>query len=554
MIFDFSSSVPTGVTVARSGNTATRINASGKIALVNADLGRIDYDPGALFARGLLIEESRTNGVKWSEALDHGSGGFAPWGFDNISIAADYTSAPDTQMTADKVVENSSNATHSIEQVFAKAASVLRYTYSVFAKPAGRNSISLNCNSGAQANQASCTYRISDGTITSAASVSGAWTLPAGSIETYPGGWYKCSVSFTSTTETSINLDAYLDLNGVYLGNGSSGAYLWGYQIDAGPAGDSYIPTTSAAVTRNADDVTIATSAITNWSTTAGDLHVWGRTGPITTQQQQTILTIDDASVVNRISTYRGTDQHVHVLFVAASSTQADLDLGAVAANTDFDIYASWVANAFSAQLNSGTAVTDSAGTVPTGLTTVRVGKAFSGEYLNGWVNKLEFALTTQPTVVVTDAPTATISEASTLVPYLLLQPDGDLSAGSWTTELDATSNLYQSIDEFTASDSDFIQSESFPASSAVSFSLTDPTLPIGTGAGVVRVRYYKESAEVVNLTVRLMEGVTTIKSWTYTNIDFDVLQVDEVLTAGEVATIVDRTNLSLQYEASWTP
>jgi hypothetical protein len=49
------------VTFARSGNTATRINASGVIETVNADIPRFDYNPTTLACRGLLIETSRTN-------------------------------------------------------------------------------------------------------------------------------------------------------------------------------------------------------------------------------------------------------------------------------------------------------------------------------------------------------------------------------------------------------------------------------------------------------------------------------------------------------------
>lgn len=139
------------------------------------------------------------------------------------------------------------------------------------------------------------------------------------------------------------------------------------------------------------------------------------------------------------------------------------------------------------------------------------------------------------------DAPTAVISDVSNY-------------PSTWTTEANARNNLYQSINEFTADDSTFIQSESYPVASVVSFSLSDPAVALGTGTGRVRIRYYKQSAEVVNLTVRLMQGLTVIKSWTYTNIGVDVVQTDETLTAPEVATITDTTALTLQYEASWTP
>jgi hypothetical protein len=51
------------VTLTRSGNTATVIDSSGVIALVNANLPRFDYNPTTLVCRGLLIEESRANAL-----------------------------------------------------------------------------------------------------------------------------------------------------------------------------------------------------------------------------------------------------------------------------------------------------------------------------------------------------------------------------------------------------------------------------------------------------------------------------------------------------------
>ena len=49
------------IVTSRAGNTATRINASGVIELVNADLPRLDFDPVTLACRGLLSEGATTN-------------------------------------------------------------------------------------------------------------------------------------------------------------------------------------------------------------------------------------------------------------------------------------------------------------------------------------------------------------------------------------------------------------------------------------------------------------------------------------------------------------
>jgi hypothetical protein len=62
MALDFTTAVTDPrVTTTRALNTATRINSSGVIELVNANLPRYDFDPVTKICRGQLIEEARTN-------------------------------------------------------------------------------------------------------------------------------------------------------------------------------------------------------------------------------------------------------------------------------------------------------------------------------------------------------------------------------------------------------------------------------------------------------------------------------------------------------------
>ena len=59
------------VTVTRALNTATRVNSSGDVEVVSANLPRFDFDPTTLVCKGLLIEETRTNLLRYSEAFDN---------------------------------------------------------------------------------------------------------------------------------------------------------------------------------------------------------------------------------------------------------------------------------------------------------------------------------------------------------------------------------------------------------------------------------------------------------------------------------------------------
>ena len=65
LALDFTTaSLDSRVTLTRALNTATAVNSSGNVAVVNANLPRFDYDPTTLACKGLLIEESRINSTR----------------------------------------------------------------------------------------------------------------------------------------------------------------------------------------------------------------------------------------------------------------------------------------------------------------------------------------------------------------------------------------------------------------------------------------------------------------------------------------------------------
>jgi hypothetical protein len=135
------------------------------------------------------------------------------------------------------------------------------------------------------------------------------------------------------------------------------------------------------------------------------------------------------------------------------------------------------------------------------------------------------------------------------------LRPDADQTVGSWVDEGGATSNLFQSIDEITFSDADYVESEANPVSSSYKVSLENPGGSVDTGSPVtINYRYEKDGLAKVNLTVELIEGASTVRaSQVHTDITDTVTAGTLTLTGGEAASVTNWNDVFLQFTADTT-
>lgn len=232
------------------GWTFTR--ASTGYALNNAGQ-LVSFASGAprITDRGFLAEGSRQNLCLQSQTFDNAS-----WSKDNGSLTANAAVAPDGTQTADLFIANTTLSVHRLIATAATVVTATSYADSFYVKAAGYSKVGLreSASTGAYA-----AFDLSNGTVL--ASGSGG----TGTIEALADGWYRiCMVSTSSGT--SFRPDIYV-LNPAYTtgafnaanwsGDNASGIYVWGAQLEAAAFPSSYIPTTTAAVTRAADALTI---------------------------------------------------------------------------------------------------------------------------------------------------------------------------------------------------------------------------------------------------------------------------------------------------------
>jgi hypothetical protein len=202
----------------------------------------------------LLLEDSSTNLLTYSEDFDN-----AAWTKHNSSIFANAITAPDGNVTADKVVEDTTAAAiHRVSQPIS-ITSGLTYTVSLYAKAAERSALRVEFDYGTK--NAVVLFDLSTGSVTYNEGDKASDT----SIKSVGNGWWHVQVTVTADgTSGCLYLygvpDSLLFGGVAWDGDGTSGIYIWGAQLEEGTYPTSYIPTTSAPVTRAAD---ISTSTAT---------------------------------------------------------------------------------------------------------------------------------------------------------------------------------------------------------------------------------------------------------------------------------------------------
>lgn len=220
-------------------STATRVNASGQIESVASNVPRIDYSDGV---GKILLEFTGTNVIPYSED-------FSQWFNSETSDAANQTTSPDGTTNAARLTDTTATSNHIItSQGFTLSSGAA--TMSIFAKADTLSYLRLRTNGTTTGVR--IWFDLSNGTVTHE-DVTG-----AGKIEDYGNGWYRCSVTDSSNTNTGGgSLQVFLQnasgFQTTYTGDGSGSIYLWGGQYEQQSYMTSYIPTSSTAVTRIVD-------------------------------------------------------------------------------------------------------------------------------------------------------------------------------------------------------------------------------------------------------------------------------------------------------------
>ncbi len=252
MTIELTASVIVPTTILDTGaftrsTTATYFDVDGVMQTAAIDVPRIGYDPVTHAHTGLILEGAATNLLTYSEQFDN-----AAWGYADVTKSANAIPAPDGATTAETLVSTitgGANTAYATQAATASASTT--YTFSVYVKQGTSPTSTFNLHRASP-------YSSVTGTITwgtTPAYVTAGGDLLGGTLTDVGGGWYRATLTMSSGTATQMVSRVYVRDQGASNVTGHT-VSVWGAQLETGSVATSYIPTTSAAVTRAADVVT----------------------------------------------------------------------------------------------------------------------------------------------------------------------------------------------------------------------------------------------------------------------------------------------------------
>jgi hypothetical protein len=217
-----------------------RISGQNLITFTRASSGTFTDSTGT-------IRTATTNLLLQSEEFDNAS-----WSKSGGSVSANSVASPSGTTTADTFAESALTEAHFMTGISSSAAASTAYTFSFYAKSNGRNLAGAWVRGLSSNDRVDVQFNLSTGAIVNGPSNRGLFTGASASIQALAGGWYRCTLTGTSGAgETSIRVLIAVDtavgtIAGSYAGDGTSGLYLWGAQLEASPTVGEYIPTSAS--------------------------------------------------------------------------------------------------------------------------------------------------------------------------------------------------------------------------------------------------------------------------------------------------------------------
>lgn len=280
--------------------TATRENSSGNIESVAAGLPRIDYLGGTAH---ILLEPASTNTATYSNDFTQGDifNSSSNPSTSNAVLTSQQITAPDGTNNGWLLKDNNNGGTGAagLNYFSTRVNSDDFNTISIFVKKALSNDFVFLENASYDADASGRSYfNISNGSL---GNISPNHTAK---IENYGDGWYRCSITYQTTTDIQGAIYVRLASSSSSVNitrDGTNGVYIFGIQCEADASQNfstSYIPTSGSTVTRNTDEANNSGSSdLIN--STEGVLYA--ELSVLNTASTVRTISISDSSITNSV-------------------------------------------------------------------------------------------------------------------------------------------------------------------------------------------------------------------------------------------------------------
>jgi hypothetical protein len=332
-----------------------------------------------------LVEPQSTNDITYSEDFRDTAqaGETRPWIQTQLSFNSNTDIAPDGNQTADEIIPNTTNGIHQLRRLFTTFDGT--YTLSVFAKQNGYKNLLL----WADGHSGGVGVNLDDLSVFRDTNNDGY------TIKQYPDGWVYISTTVT-ISNTSGSWSVYIYSNDPtpaisFAGDNTNGIFIWGAQLELSPIATSYIPTTTGAVTRLGDSITLTSaSSLIGQTEGFGYIEVDMQDAGI----NRGLFSLSDGTNNNRIALQVGGANTIEARVVASGSTQ-----GATTGQSVTVGVQKWGYRYSSSGLNlskNGTTVASLGAITIPATTQVRLGlqSGGAGGEFNGWVRAIAIGIT----------------------------------------------------------------------------------------------------------------------------------------------------------------
>ena len=383
--------IPT-TTVARTKFSGVTVDGT-----VAANIPRLDYytSNGTPGCPGLLVEPSGTNlafnSQTWTSANN--------WRADvsgNITTVTGAITAPDGTMTANAISPTAVSGVHGFASLGVTYASGTNYTMSAFFKQGagvGRF-VQLTYTTAMNSGAGFANFDLQLGTV----AASGGTGNVAARIENYGNGWYRCIYTATCNANAASALGvlgSLISASGSTRSQGFAGVtgdvlYGWGAQLETGSFATSYIPTTTAQRTRNADVISASGGVSGSIGQTEGSIYVEVDIQKLLGTTQRAFIDIGQTN--NRLFLGYGNGITNQIRFLLQTSSGGLVDFQSAATTTGIIRIAVGYKNNDSAMYVNGVSVSPlSNGSFTATLTTlsnIYLGSSLSAaDFLNDKIN-----------------------------------------------------------------------------------------------------------------------------------------------------------------------